>query len=281
MPEPFINIPWLRKLQILRGRFGSPLVLFGMVLCCTAFALATTAWVSWLLAAPITAEPLWAAGLSSALVASVFGAALMRLLKHSRAMALAHDQVSLSDPTTGSLSRRGFLDLADREWARCRRYGQDGALLLVDVDHFKTVLANQGTECVEALMRQSAKAVSSGLRTSDVMGRTADDQFALFLPNTDPMGALDVAERIREQVARQVLRWDDNGVATTVSVGVASVGVAHTALETLLHDTNNALDAARTAGRNCVRAAPVQPRAVPPRVQPSLPNVPKGNERPR
>lgn len=281
MNEPFSASPSLQALHRLQRRLGSVTLVGLMSLAAAAWALAFAAWLGWLLAADWSWDVWLASAVASAATAAGLGAGWMHLFNHSVQAAAQQAATAAADPSTGTLARRVFLQLADREWARCRRYGHDGALLLVDVDHFRGVLGQHGTECVEALMRQTAKAIALSLRGSDGLGRNMDEQFAVFLPNTDPLGALDVAERIREQVARQVLRWNEAGVATTVSVGVASVGVAHTALDALVHDAQNALDAARAAGRNCVRAAPVQPRAQPTLSPAAPPPLPKGNERGR
>ena len=93
----------------------------------------------------------------------------------------------------------------------------------------------------------------------------AAEALIVYLPNTDPMGALDVAERIRERIAGHTLRWQNGGVSSTVSIGVASVGATHVTLDSLVQDALGALQAAKDAGRNCVRAAPIQPRATPAR----------------
>ena len=82
----------------------------------------------------------------------------------------------------------------------------------------------------------------------------------VLLPHTDPIGALDVAERIRTEVLAQRLDWHGVAISATVSVGVAAIGSGHASLDALLREAEQALDAAKAAGRNCVRAAPIRPR---------------------
>jgi diguanylate cyclase (GGDEF)-like protein len=82
----------------------------------------------------------------------------------------------------------------------------------------------------------------------------------VYLPHTDLLGALDVAERIRERVAGLGLSWDGKRVKATISVGVASIGAAHAALDAVIADAGGALREAKAAGRNCVRAAPIPPK---------------------
>jgi GGDEF domain-containing protein len=70
---------------------------------------------------------------------------------------------------------------------------------------------------------------------------------------------------VRERVAGHTLRLQNGGVSSTVSIGVASLGATHVTLDALVQDALAALQVAREAGRNCVRAAPIPPRAAPER----------------
>ncbi len=78
----------------------------------------------------------------------------------------------------------------------------------------------------------------------------------LFLPHTDPLGALDVAERIRERVERMGYGWNGHSIPTSVSIGVAVLKLNHTGLDDLLNEAGEALHLAKADGRNCVRAGP-------------------------
>jgi diguanylate cyclase (GGDEF)-like protein len=157
------------------------------------------------------------------------------------------------------------MQVAEREWARCRRYAEDGALLLIEVDQFKPLRASHGAACCDALLRDMTRMVIQSLRQPDLLARYGAEALIAYLPNTDPIGALDAAERIRERLAMHTVRWQNGGVGSTVSIGVASVGADHVTLDALVQDGLGALQAARDAGHNCVRAAPVQPRATPAR----------------
>jgi diguanylate cyclase len=170
------------------------------------------------------------------------------------------DVLATRDHLTGLRNRRCFMELAEREWGRCRRYGTDAAVLLIDVDHFKRVNDNHGHLCGDALLREITRVSSTSLRQADVLARFGGEEFIVFLPHTDPLGALDVAERIRSEVSGLRMPWMGVTVATTVSVGVASLGADHGVFDALIQDADLALYAAKDAGRNCVRAAPIQPR---------------------
>ena len=85
-------------------------------------------------------------------------------------------------------------------------------------------------------------------------------ELAVFLPNTDPLGALDAAERIRQQVASAPYTWQQTHVVATVSIGVSTVHQGQLSVDTMVHEAEQALEAAKEAGRNCVRTGPIKPR---------------------
>ena len=201
-----------------------------------------------------------------ALVLSPFLAAWLLQLMFQLSAARQRQVVNATlDELTGAYNRRHFLQLAEREWARCRRYAEDGALLLIDADQFKALRSSHGNACCDALLRDMVRLVTQSLRQPDLLARYGVETLIVYLPNTDPMGALDVAERVRERLAAHSLHWHHKPVSSTVSVGVAAVGDTHLTLESLVHDALGALQAARDAGCNCVRAAPIPPRATPTR----------------
>jgi diguanylate cyclase (GGDEF)-like protein len=188
------------------------------------------------------------------------GSLVLRLvfeLEHTRTQLSGQ---AIRDELMGVHNRRHFMVLADRELARARRYELDSAVLLIDADHFNRVNDTHGRSAGDALLRQIARVTGQSLRGADVLGRFAGEELIVFLPHTDPLGALDVAERIREHVGALRMVWQGQAVGTTVSVGVAALGLSHVCLDALIHDADVALYEAKAAGRNCVRAAPIQPR---------------------
>jgi diguanylate cyclase len=162
---------------------------------------------------------------------------------------------------SGVPARSHFQRAAEREFARCRRYGEDAAVLLIAADHLRTIGIQHGSAAAESVLTAVALKARAGLRQPDLVARYGMEELVVFLPHTDPLGALDVAERIREAAATTRLRHQGQEMVTTVSIGVASMGAGHDALDVLTHDADIALLEAKQAGRNCVRAAPIQPRA--------------------
>lgn len=182
---------------------------------------------------------------------------LFKLMRQSARQAADLAQVAGGAGADGG-SRDKFLQLAEREWARARRYGGEPALLLVDVDRFLRLCETRGAAAGEAVLRQIHADVAPTLRGADAMARFGGSQLAVWLAQVDPIGALDVADRIRERAEALLVAWDPQALRVTVSVGVAALRPAHQSLASLVVDAESAVQAARQAGGNCVRAAPVE-----------------------
>lgn len=206
-------------------------------------------------------SPAWAAPLGALLgVAAAVVPAALALQR----LVVRQDAASLVAGTLHSplgAARPLFLELAGREWARARRYGSGAALLLVDVDRFARLTESRGSEAADAVLAELIRQTAPTLRGADLLTRFADAQMAVFLAQADATGALDVAERIRERSEQMEVAVEQDGVPRTlritVSVGVAHLRPAHLNLQALIDDAQDAALAARQAGGNCVRAAPV------------------------
>jgi diguanylate cyclase len=182
----------------------------------------------------------------------------------AQASAAAVDaQAPARDALTGAYTQQHFVAAADREWSRIRRHGEDAALLMIDVDHFKRLNDERGTACGDAMLVEITRLASTTLRPYDLLARFSGGVLVVYLPHTDPLGALDVAERIRERVAGLALLWQGARVRATVSVGVAGIGASHAGLDSVIADAGMALREAKSAGRNCVRSAPIPPKRDP------------------
>jgi diguanylate cyclase len=198
------------------------------------------------------------AGLAGALVTAHLGHGVSALLSELERLRGELTLLATRDDLTGLHNRRHFLDLAQREWDRARRYGTPAALLMIDADHFRSINEKHGQHCGDALLRGIAQAVRAQLRQPDVLARFGGEELAVFLPHTDPLGALDVAERIRERVQALSLPWQAERVGATVSIGVAPLRAELPSLDWMIHEADTALCSAKAAGRNCVRALPYE-----------------------
>ncbi len=214
----------------------------------------------WLLFDALPLWPLLAVALGSAVVITPLVVwPLMQMLADLEAKRAHLDVLATRDELTGVHNRRQFLVLADREWSRCRRYDTGAAVLMIDVDHFKDINDRHGHLAGDLMLREIARVAGETLRQPDLFGRFGGEEFVVFLPHADALGALDAAERIRACVALLTLEWKEQVVRTTVSIGVATLDNSHEAFAALIQDADQALYAAKDAGRNCVRTMPPPP----------------------
>ena len=255
-PLPPPPVPEKVPAWALVGRIPLPWAAAALILLTACFATLLALGLQAGLGAGLWLAPL-AAGLAVAAASIPAAALLYRLTRGSASSALLvsglHSPIGSTKPL--------FLELAGREWARARRYGSGAALLLVDVDRFARLLEARGDTATDAVLAELLRQTSPTLRGADLLTRLSDSQMAVFLAQADATGALDVAERIRERAEQMEvpLRHDANPrrLRVTVSVGVAQLRPAHLNLQTLIDDAQDAVLAARQAGGNCVRAAPV------------------------
>jgi diguanylate cyclase (GGDEF)-like protein len=202
------------------------------------------------------AAPL-AAAAAAALVLLPLAWVLARLVSEVERSRLLLARLDTLDTLTGVANRSHFLALAEREWARARRYGNGAALLLIDVDRFHRLCESRGAAAGDAVLKSLARHTEPTLRGADALARFGGAQLVVWLAHADPIGALDVAERIRERIEGLDVPFDPKDLRVTVSVGVAALRPAHLSLSALIDDADAAVQAARQAGGNCVRAAPV------------------------
>jgi diguanylate cyclase (GGDEF)-like protein len=161
----------------------------------------------------------------------------------------------LRDAETGMFHRPAFLALAERDWVRAGRYGGEVALLVIEVDRLRQMTDTAGPRVADALLAGLGRQVLASLRAADLLARFDDAQLAIFLPQADATGALDVADRVREMVERLSLPGLPDGAKFSASVGVAVQRPLHQPLTALVGLAQQALQSARQAGGNCVRSA--------------------------
>ncbi len=159
-----------------------------------------------------------------------------------------------TDELTSLANRRRFMEALTAEIGRIERFGGALSLLLADIDDFKLINDRFGHHVGDDALRRFAGRLVSQLREVDVGARLGGEEFAVLLPGTDREGALVVANRIKNAIAREELGLPEApGVRITVSVGVATYegGTA----ESLLREADAALYQAKAEGKNRVSAA--------------------------
>jgi diguanylate cyclase (GGDEF)-like protein len=182
--------------------------------------------------------------------------ALRRLAWARAAQPLPPPADATRDALTGAATRAHLLAQLEREWALGLRHGHAVALAIVEIDGHRRVSERYGDEGCQLALRELARQAVQTLRATDVLARFGDGQLAVLLPHADPLGVLDVSERIRERGALLQAGVLGGAIRITTSIGVAVVKPDSRSSAMLVEGAEAALQAARLAGGNCVRAAP-------------------------
>ena len=164
------------------------------------------------------------------------------------------ERLAQTDALTGLYNRRHFMLLAEKEHARSVRYGGELSVLMMDIDHFKTVNDTYGHQTGDLVLQEFANICRASFRNIDAIGRLGGEEFAVVLPQTACQQAFEVGERLRQSVEACALLLPPNGQSLrfTVSIGVATLGQTSVNLETLLGLSDNALYESKHRGRNRV-----------------------------
>lgn len=173
------------------------------------------------------------------------------------------ERLATTDALTGLANRHSLLAHIDQELARFQRSRQPGALLMLDLDHFKRVNDRYGHAAGDAVLEHFAALIRTHLRRIDFAGRLGGEEFVIVLVDTPAHGARVFAERLCRTVAANPLPRDDGPLHYTVSIGVAMFEPSDRGSHTLLARADAALYRAKQNGRNRVELAgdPAVPQA--------------------
>jgi len=190
----------------------------------------------------------------------ICGVYLLGSLSKER-LALRHERTSLLDPLTGVANRRAFLSRGMRIIDNAEISGQPAALLLFDLDHFKSVNDRYGHAAGDELLLAFCRVATAKIRRTDLFARLGGEEFGCLLPNATPAIAIAIAEEIRAEFATVQLDTGSARLAATVSVGMSAIDRLNPDLPSLLIAADRALYRAKQEGRNRVAAAVFTPPA--------------------
>ena len=162
--------------------------------------------------------------------------------------------LSTTDPLTGMKNRRYFNERFHAEFSRSKRDGTPVSVIIIDVDHFKSVNDTHGHLVGDELLKVVATNISAqAKRESDIIARHGGEEFSAVLINNTPAEALAMAEKIRRRIAMACYQAEELSLRCTVSLGVATmVPQKHNVAEELLKQADDALYLAKANGRNRV-----------------------------
>jgi len=237
------------------GRFNAvaiiTLVLAAVSVMVTAVALAvmeriglTT--VSWLALSLAAAVPLIAAPP----IVWVLVDSLLDSLRNEQEMR----QLASFDSLTGLPSRHAFFESAASHVSLANRNHSVFVVVLIDLDHFKSINDQYGHPAGDAVLKLFADVLNSVARRSDIIGRMGGEEFAMILPSTSTPSALEFAERLHAAIGQAMLKYGESVIHYTVSIGIAcSTSGRLNNLDNLLTRADLALYQAKRGGRNQTR----------------------------
>jgi two-component system, cell cycle response regulator len=164
-------------------------------------------------------------------------------------------ETALHDTLTGLFNRKHLDERIEAEIAFARRHkGHELSILMVDVDHFKSVNDTYGHLAGDAVLRAVAASILGTVRAEDFVARYGGEEFVIVARDAGVPAARTLAERVREMIAQGVVTYDGSEIRVTASVGVASMMANGQSLDktTLLETADERLYEAKRAGRNRV-----------------------------
>lgn len=194
-----------------------------------------------------------------ALISMRLGVSLITLAPLMLASAMAKQKdliaqlshLARHDPLSNLLNRRAFGEEALRLARSCARQAQPYSVLMLDIDHFKSINDRFGHATGDQVISIAAARISACLRGNDIIGRVGGEEFAILLPKCRREQALEVAERIRSAFSQAPVKPERQvAIPVTVSVGLASSEDGSATIEALLEEADRALYRAKHLGRN-------------------------------
>lgn len=197
---------------------------------------------------------------------------LARALRNSNAFE-AMREASTVDTLTGCLRRPEGVRRLEAELRRAQRFGRPVAVLLLDLDHFKTVNDRFGHSCGDAVLSAVGAIMTRTLRASDLRCRWGGEEFLIALPESSIGPATRVADALRRRIAEVTVKWGAQDVTTSASFGVAIARPGEMDIQRLVSRADAALYQAKSAGRNCVKVVLGDLRGAPIGVAPGAPGA--------
>lgn len=156
-----------------------------------------------------------------------------------------------TDGLTGVLNRRSLMEEGERLFSLSRRHGRRISALMIDADHFKSVNDTYGHDVGDIVLKKLAVTVAEVLRNTDVFGRLGGEEFVAILPETDDVGAEDLAWKIVHAVqGLEIGLADGRAIRFTVSIGIGADAERAKNLDSLLKEADMAVYVAKQNGRN-------------------------------
>jgi diguanylate cyclase (GGDEF)-like protein len=177
------------------------------------------------------------------------GAQMVALHAELAARVRVLDALATMDDLTGIANRRSFQARLEAEVSRTNRYHPPLALMMLDVDHFKSLNDDHGHQAGDEVLQRMGRLLTASTRNTDFVARYGGEEFAIILVNTPKAAAEETAERLRARIEAEP--WPYRAI--TVSIGIASWNDADVEASEMIRQADQALYFAKENGRNQVR----------------------------
>ncbi|MCP3872283.1 MAG: GGDEF domain-containing protein [Desulfobacteraceae bacterium] len=158
---------------------------------------------------------------------------------------------SVIDPLTGCYNRREFENQLKRHIASASRHKNNLSVFMFDLDHFKKVNDTYGHLAGDKVLQGVASVVQKNMRTGDILSRYGGEEFIAILPETDKVKAMELADRLRIQISKKIITYDNDTIKVTASFGVAQLNRLAD-MTRIIQDADTMLYKAKLNGRNTV-----------------------------
>jgi diguanylate cyclase (GGDEF)-like protein len=162
-------------------------------------------------------------------------------------------ELSTIDPVTGCGTRHDGLEKLRAELKRAQRASQEVAILMLDLDYFKSINDRYGHQCGDSMLAAIGRTITQTLRVSDVRCRWGGEEFLVVLPESGLEQATRVAVTLARRIAGTVTEYDSARIQLTTSIGITIASAGEEDPDAVLARADAALYRAKTDGRNCIR----------------------------
>jgi len=173
-------------------------------------------------------------------------------ITEAQILARKMDYLATHDGLTGLLNRREFENEVARAIEDTHNHKQTHVLCYLDLDQFKVVNDTCGHQAGDELLRQLANRIHVGMRASDVLGRLGGDEFGLLFNSCPVEEAMNLADKLRQQIEGYRFAWNGKSFAVGCSIGVVAINEDINSVSVAMGAADSACYAAKDSGRNCV-----------------------------
>jgi diguanylate cyclase (GGDEF)-like protein len=185
------------------------------------------------------------------------GSTIFKFLSGADVEAQYHEEIyrlTIIDGLTQVHNKRYLFEALERELIRGRRHNRDLTVLMFDIDHFKRINDLHGHLAGDFVLKELARIVQSRIRRDEVFARYGGEEFCIILPETQIEGAVELAERLRSDIAEHLFVFQQDEIKATISIGAAQLTDEDRNASELLERSDQRLYEAKNSGRNRVCA---------------------------